>query len=130
MQLGCWSLAHFSMNSCVRLGASPTVATTVVHSQSESQFLLRPAPLAQSAALPRVLTGLVVLVDFFFNSLADGVPCSLIFWHFWLFLDFRSVVILLLVVRGSEGFLPMLPSWPELLSLVYNHKNNLRIKST
>ena len=71
----------------------------------------------QTATSP---TGLVVLVDFFFNSLADGVPCSLIFWHFWLVLDFRSVVILLLVVRGSEGFLPMLPSWPELLSLVYN----------
>ena len=113
MQLGCWSLAHFSMNSCVRLGASPTVATTVVHSQSESQFLLRPAPLAQSAALPRVLTGLVVLVDFFFNSLADGVPCSLIFWHFWLFLDFKLVIILLLVVRGSEGFLPVPLSWLE-----------------
>ena len=30
-------------------------------------------------------------------------------------LIFRLVVILLLVVRGSEGFLPMPPSWPELI---------------
>ena len=64
------------------------------------------------------LTGLVVLVDFYFNSLIVGVPCSLIFWHFWLFLDFKLVIILLLVVRGSEGFLPMPPSWPELLIFV------------
>ena len=60
------------------------------------------------------LTSVVVLVDFFFNSLVVGVPCSVIFWHFWLFIDFRLVVILLLVVRGSEGFLPTPPSWPDL----------------
>ena len=59
------------------------------------------------------LTSLVVLVDFFFNSLVVKVPCRLIFWHFWLFIDFRLVVILLLVVRGSEGFLPTPPSWLE-----------------
>ena len=71
-----------------------------------------------SATSPNVLsvlslTSLVVLVDCFFNSLVVGVPCSLIFWHFWLFIDFRLVVILLLVVRGSEGFLPIPPSWLE-----------------
>ena len=32
----------------------------------------------------------------------------------WWFIDFRLVVILLLVVQGREGFLPMPPSWPEL----------------
>ena len=57
------------------------------------------------------LTGLVGLVDCFFNSLVVGVPCNLIFWHFWLFIDFRLLVILLLVVRRSEGFLPIPPSW-------------------
>ena len=41
------------------------------------------------------LTG---LVDSFFNSLVVRVPCSLIFWHFWSFIDFRLVVILFLVV--------------------------------
>ena len=56
---------------------------------------------------------LVVLVDFFFNALVVRVPCSLIFWHFWLFIDFRLVVILL-VVQGSKGFLPTPPSWQEL----------------
>ena len=43
-----------------------------------------------------------------------GVPCSLIFWHFWLFIDFRLVVILLLVVQGSEGFLPTPTPWQKL----------------
>ena len=61
------------------------------------------------------LTGLFGLVDCFFNSLVFRVPCSLIFWHFWLFIDFTLVVILLLVVGGSEGFLSIPPSWPELL---------------
>ena len=71
-------------------------------------FLSQPA-----WSLVHCLTGLVVLVDFFFNSLVVRVPCSLIFRCFWLFSDFRLVVILLLVVRGSEGVLPMPPSWPE-----------------
>ena len=62
-----------------------------------------------------VLIGLVILVDCFFNSLVVGVPCSLIFWHFLLLIDFRLVVILLLVGQGSERFLPTPPSWPELL---------------
>ena len=57
------------------------------------------------------LTGLVGLVDCFSNSLVLRVLCSLILWHFWVFIDFRLVVILLLVVQGSEGFLPMPPSW-------------------
>ena len=33
-----------------------------------------------------------------------GVPCNLIFWHFWLFIDFRLVVTLLLVVKEVKGF--------------------------
>ena len=77
-----------------------------------------PSPAWSSAlhgfSLLACLTGLVGLVDWFFYSLVVGVPCSLIFWHFWWFIDFRLVVILLLVVWGSEGFLPMYPSWLEL----------------
>ena len=57
-----------------------------------------PRPGFSEWALEVLLTSLVVLVDFFFNSLVVGVPCSLIFWHFWLFIDFRLVVILLLVM--------------------------------
>ena len=64
----------------------------------------------QSAAL---LVWLFWLI-FFFTSLVVGVPCSLIFWCFWLFIDFILVVVLLLVVRGSEGSLPIPPSWPKL----------------
>ena len=36
----------------------------------------------------------------------------MIFFQFWLFFVFKLVVILLLVVQGSEKFLPMPPSWP------------------
>ena len=54
------------------------------------------------------------LGECFFNPLVVRVPCSLISWHFWLFIVFISVVILLSVVRRSEVFLPIPPSWPEL----------------
>ena len=53
---------------------------------------------------------------FFFNSLVVRLPCSSIFWQFWLFIVFKLVVILFLVVQGSEAFLPMPPSWLEPLS--------------
>ena len=68
----------------------------------------QPAPLtrvfSEPAQMVLHLTGLVVLVDFLFNSLVVGVPCSLIFWCFLLFIDFRLVVILLLVVWKAKGF--------------------------
>ena len=99
----------------MRLGVSPTMATALVH----SQFPIQPALPEWPAALPWVLTSLIVLVDFFFNYLLVRVPSSLIFWCFWLFIDFRLVVILLLVVRGSKGFLPTSPSWPELPHILY-----------
>ena len=51
------------------------------------------------------------LNECFFKSLAVGVPCSLLFWQFLLFIVFKLVVILLLVVRWSEVFLPTLPFW-------------------
>ena len=69
-------------------------------------------------------------VDCFFNSLVVRIPCSLIFWHFWLFIDFRLVVIFLLVVWGSKGFLSTPPSWPVLwnsnftcLTLILFHRS-------
>ena len=50
---------------------------------------------------------------FFFNSLVVGLPCSSIFWHFWLFFVFRLVVIVLLVVQGGEAYLLKPLSWLE-----------------
>ena len=50
---------------------------------------------------------------FFFNSLVVRLPYSSIFCQFWLFLIFKFVVVLLLVVRGGTVCLPMPPSWPE-----------------
>ena len=76
-------------------------------------------PHCQEFSLSTHLVGLVGLVDCFFNSLVVGVSHSLIFWHFWLFIDFRLVVILLLVVRGSKGFLPTPPSWLELSEVTF-----------
>ena len=56
---------------------------------------------------------------FFFNSFIVGLPCSLIFWQFWLFFVFK-LVILLLVVWGSEAFLPTPPSWLEVSSVNFH----------
>ena len=50
---------------------------------------------------------------FFFNSLVVGLLYNLIFWHCWLIFVFKLVVILLLVVGGSEAYLSTPPSWPE-----------------
>ena len=47
---------------------------------------------------------------FFFNSLAVGLPYSLVFWLFWLFFVFKLVVVFLLVVQGNEVYPPMPPS--------------------
>ena len=40
-----------------------------------------------------------------------------------MFIDFRLIVILLLVVRGREGFLPMLPPWLEEPNVLLHHVN-------
>ena len=95
----------------MRPRVSPTVATTIVHSPLWVCFLLsRPCPISLPLC-QSFSTGFIALFDCFFNSVVVGVPCGLIFWHFWLFIDFR------LVVQQSEGFLCMPPSWPELLTL-------------
>ena len=66
----------------------------------------------QSATFPGVLC-LFYQLDkgFFFNSLVARLSWSLIFWQFRLLFVFKLVVILLLVVRGSEVFLHKPPSW-------------------
>ena len=50
---------------------------------------------------------------FFFNSLVVRLPYSLTVCQFWLFFVFKLVVALLLVVRGSEVYLPTPTSWLE-----------------
>ena len=54
---------------------------------------------------------------FFFNSLVVRLPYGLTFWQLWLFLFFKLVVILLLVVQGSAVYLCMPPSCLEALEL-------------
>ena len=71
-------------------------------------------------ALPRVLSARLPisapptgLDECFFNSLVVGDPCSLNFWQFWLFIVFKLVVILRLVVGGGDAFLHMSPILAE-----------------
>ncbi|KAF6119881.1 hypothetical protein HJG60_010264 [Phyllostomus discolor] len=54
---------------------------------------------------------------FFCNSLVFGLLYNLIFWQFWFpeFFVFKLVVFLLLIMRGSEAYLPLPPSWLEVL---------------
>ena len=74
-----------------------------------------------ATALPRVLSTWLSISTpppslyecFFFNSLVVGLPCSSIFWQFWMFFVFKFVVVLLLVVQGSTVYRPTPPSWPE-----------------
>ena len=127
MQLSCWSLAHFPTNSHLRLphcgnrcSSQPGLSLSFPLSQPvlEACHLTAASPAHEVCHLASVSLHLLPYWSCcsvcFFNSMVVGVPCSLIFWHFWLFIDFSLVVILLLVVRGSERFLPMPPSWLEL----------------
>ena len=54
-----------------------------------------------------------------FNFLVVGLPYSSIFCQFWLVFVFKFVFVLLLVVRGDKVHLPMPPSQPEVLFLVF-----------
>ena len=127
----CSAVAHFPTNPPVSLRVSPTMANPkILQSALSLGFILaspshivlhltmvclsQPCPCNPKPhfvlSLSIHLTGLVGLVDCFFNLLVVGFPCSLIFWYFWLFIDVRLVVILLLLVCRSEGFLPTPPS--------------------
>ena len=54
---------------------------------------------------------------FLLYSLVVRLPCSLIFWQFWLFIVLKFVVALLLVVQGGQVCLLMPESWPEVLQI-------------
>ena len=53
---------------------------------------------------------------FFLNSLVVRLPYILIFWKFCLFFIFKFFVALHLVVQGGKVYLPMPPSWLEVLN--------------
>ena len=138
MKLACWALAPLSNKFPCETGSffhcgnpchSPQSALILSspfsqphpHSLPPRWGSFQLALLAWSTTLPLVLSICLSahppptsLVDYFFNSLRVSVPCSFVLWHLCLFIVFRLVIILLLVVRGSEGFLPMPQSWPEL----------------
>ena len=115
-----------SLQSAALLGP---LATTLPASPS----LARPRPPA--ASLPGVLpaqlpvsappTGLDEC--FFFNSLVVGLPCSSIFYQFWLFFVFKFIVVVFLVMQGDTACLPTPPSWPEGYVNVSLKDSNLNI---
>ena len=63
---------------------------------------------------------------FFFNSLVVGIPYTLIFWQFWLFLVFILIVILLWIVRGGKVYLLMPPYWSEVCVFFKKKKKNFK----
>ena len=110
---------QLSNRLCVSLQVSPTTATpALAHSQlwvsvfplSQSLLLISevsPAPqppccsfseLSPWSSLPVWLFWFI----FFFNSLAVRVPCTLIFWHFWLCEEAKGFYLCLQLGRNSR----------------------------
>ena len=101
----------------------PSYSSQFIYKQMWDHLVSQPPPCLPgppATALLHLLSAPAVCLcssyqsGWMFNSLVVGVPCSLIFWQFWLFIVFKLIVILLLVVWGSETFLSMPPSWLEL----------------
>ena len=130
MQFTCWSLAHFPNELSCETGS---FSRRSIHHSPQSALSVsftfrKPGPCGlhprwgfSQPALPVQSTAGSYrsgCSGWFFNPLVVGVPCSLIFWLLWLFIDFRSVAILLSVVWWSEGFLPTPPSWLQLWSII------------
>ena len=84
-------------------------ATCYLHRSSSCCLVMSPVhPGCQS--LPLLLVWMNVS---FLNSLIVGLPYTLIFWQFWLFIVFKFVDILLLLIQGGKVYLPMPPSCLE-----------------
>ena len=77
--------------------------------------ILQPLPCHKSSPpwLPAFTLSTSLDECFFFNSLFVRLPYSLIFWQFWLFSDFKFVVVLLLVLQGGKMYAAIPPSWPK-----------------
>ena len=96
----------------------PSCSSQLIHTQMWDYLVCQPPPRPHDlppclTSSPSQLPAPPTSLDecFIFNSLVVRLPCSFIFWQFWLFFLFKLSVILLLVVQGSEAFLPMPPSW-------------------
>ena len=87
-----------------------------IHTQMWDFLVHQPLPCCESSPphLP-VCAPPTSLDEYFFNSLVVKLPYSSIFWQFWLFLVFKFVVVLPLVVQAGKVYLSMPPSWPEVL---------------
>ena len=90
------------------------VCQLLPHLLRSSRLCLAAHPLCPSCPFPHLLP---IWINVFFNSLVVRFPYSSYFWQFWLFFFvFKFVVVLILVVRGGTVYLPMLPSWLEVLT--------------
>ena len=69
-------------------------------------YQLPPYSVSSPRWLPVSVPSISMGECFFFNSLIVRLPCSLIFWLFFVF----KFVVVLLVMRGGKGYLPMTAS--------------------
>ena len=93
------------------LGLSRSPVPVYLHPNVGPPIL--PAPPCCKSSLPQQpISAPPTSLDecFFFNSLVVSLPYSFVLWQFCLFLVFKFVVVLLLVVRGGTVCLPMPPS--------------------
>ena len=95
-------------------GTAPTPSHHLAHPSSPAAALLQ----VFSTQLPISASPTSLDRCFFSNSLVVRLPCSLITWNFWLSFVFKFVVFLL-VVGGGKVYLPMPPSWWEVLLAKY-----------
>ena len=78
-----------------------------------------PAPVLQLppfhvlSALQLISTPPTIWLNVFLQLLGCWTSMQMFFWQFRLFLVFKLVVILLLIVQRSKAFLPTPPSWPQ-----------------
>ena len=95
----------------------PSCSSWFIHTPMWDHLLHQPLPCHESSPpqLPVSAPPTSLVECFFFNSLIVRVPYSLIFWQFWLFVVFKFVVVLLLVVQGGKVYLSTPPSWLEVL---------------
>ena len=111
----CWSpgLHGLAYSPVVLPGLSARKCGTASLSHACLVHQLPPCSMSLPPQLPISAPPMSLDECFFFNSLVVGLPCSLIFWKFWLFFVFKFVVVLLLFVQVGKMYLPMPPSWLE-----------------
>ena len=117
MQLACSALAPLSNKFSYKPGSFSSLCNPYSTLQLKVLSLYihsQPAPSCPHSLPPWLRSSLLTqlpisapptgLGECFFNSLVFRVPCSLLFWQFWLFIVLKLVIILLLVLQEVKCF--------------------------